>query len=97
MALGVQEAVNDSGKEILVVGVDGIGEAYASIRNGEMDATIDSFPFYKSQIAVEVTLRVLGGQDLPRVVWTPQALIDSENVDTPAEEIIKWDEAEFAE
>lgn len=26
MALGVQEAVNQSGKDILVVGVDGIGE-----------------------------------------------------------------------
>ena len=95
MALGVQEAVNASGRDILVVGVDGIGEAYDSIRNGEMDATIDSFPFFKSQIAVEATLRILGGQEIPRVVWTPQALIDSTNVDTPAEEIIGWTEAEF--
>lgn len=87
MALGVQEAVNASGRDILVVGVDGIGEAYDSIRNGEMDATIDSFPFFKSQIAVEATLRILGGQEIPRVVWTPQALIDSTNVDTPAEEL----------
>lgn len=60
-----------------------------------MDATIDSFPFFKSQIAVEATLRILGGQEIPRVVWTPQALIDSTNVDTPAEEIIGWTEAEF--
>lgn len=95
MALGVQEAVNESGKDILVVGVDGIGEAYDSIRKGEMDATIDSFPFYKAQIATEVTLRVLGGQDMPRVVWTPQALIDSTNVDIPAAEIIRWEDPEF--
>jgi len=95
MALGVQEAVNNSGKDILVVGVDGIGEAYNSIRKGEMDATVDSFPLYKAQIAVELTLRVLGGQEVPRVVWTPQALIDSKNVDTAAEEIIHWKEAEF--
>jgi len=97
MALGVQEAVNASGKDILVVGVDGIGEAYDSIRNGEMDATVDSFPLYKGQIAVELALRVIGKQELPRVVWTPQALIDSTNVDTPAEEIIKWEEPEFSE
>jgi ribose transport system substrate-binding protein len=97
MALGVQEAVNDSGKDILVVGVDGIGEAYESIRNGEMDATVDSFPLYKSQIAVEVALRMLGGQDLPRVIWTPQALIDSTNVDTDAEEIINWEDPVFAQ
>jgi ribose transport system substrate-binding protein len=90
MALGAQEAVNESGKDILVVGVDGIGEAYDSIRKGEMDATIDSFPLYKGQIAVEMAIRQLGGQKLPRVIWTPQALIDSTNVETPAEEIIKW-------
>ncbi|MGN8648134.1 substrate-binding domain-containing protein [Gracilibacillus sp. HCP3S3_G5_1] len=94
MALGVQEAVNASGKDILVVGVDGIGEAYDSIRAGELDATIDSFPLYKGQIAVEMALRNLGGQELPRVIWTPQALIDSTNVDKPAEEIIGWSEAE---
>jgi len=95
MALGVQEAVNESRKDILVVGVDGIGEAYDSIRKGEMDATVDSFPYYKGQIAVEAALRILSGQELPRVVWTPQALIDSTNVDVPAEEIIGWTEPEF--
>lgn len=96
MALGVQEAVNNSGKDILVVGVDGTGEAYDSIRKGELDATIDSFPRYKAQIAIEATLRALGGQKLPRVIWTPQALIDSTNVDTPAEKIIQWTEPVFA-
>lgn len=95
MALGVVEAVKASGKDILVVGVDGIGEAYDSIRKGELDATIDSFPLYKAQIAGEVTLRLLAKQDVPRVIWTPQALIDSTNVDTPAEEIIGWEEPTF--
>lgn len=96
MALGAQEAVNESGKDILVVGVDGIGEAYDSIRKGELDATIDSFPLYKGQIAVEMILRQLGGQELPRVIWTPQALIDETNVDTPAEEIINWTDSTVA-
>ena len=32
---------------------------------GELDATIDSFPFYKAQIAGEVMLRRLGGQEIP--------------------------------
>lgn len=95
MALGVVEAVKASGKEILVVGVDGIGEAYESIRNGELDATIDSFPLYKAQIAGEVTLRTIAGQDVPRVIWTPQAIIDSTNVDTEATEIINWTEPTF--
>ena len=92
MALGVQEAVNQSGKDILVVGVDGTGEAYESIRKGEMDATVDSFPFYKSQIASEMMLRAINNQEVPRVVWTPQALIDETNVDKDPEEIINWED-----
>lgn len=95
MALGVEEAVKASGKHILVVGVDGIGEAYASIKAGEMSATIDSFPLYTGQVAVEMALRQLGGQKLPRVVWTPQALIDSANVDTPAAQIINWSDPTY--
>ena len=95
MALGVVEAVQASGKDILVVGVDGIGEAYDSIRDGGLSATIDSFPYYKSQIASELMLREIAGQEIPRVVWTPQALIDDTNVDAPAEEIIGWEYPTF--
>lgn len=95
MALGVVEAVEEQGADILVVGVDGIGEAYTSIREGKLDATIDSFPYYKAQIALECGLRAMAGQEIPRVVWTPQALIDETNVDTSAEEIIQWTPAEY--
>ena len=77
MALGVVEAVEEAKADILVVGVDGIGEAYDSIREGKLDATVDSFGYYMSQVATEVTLRVLAGQDIPRVTHTPQALIES--------------------
>lgn len=90
MALGVQEAVNASKKDILVVGVDGIGEAYKSIRNGELDATIDVFPKVHGQISVEMAIRYLAGQKLPRVIWTPQAVIDKDNVNKTVEEIIDW-------
>ena len=90
MALGVVEAVDEAEADILVVGVDGIGEAYDSIRAGKLDATVDSFPYYMAQVATEVTLRALAGQDVPHVTATPQALIDAENVDKPAAEIIGW-------
>ena len=55
-----------------------------------LSATIDSFPFYMGQIATEVTLRSLNGETIPSVVQTPQALIDSTNVDTDAATIINW-------
>ena len=95
MALGVVEAVEEAKADILVVGVDGIGEAYDSIREGKLDATVDSFGYYMSQVAAEVTLRVLAGQDIPRVTHTPQALIDSTNVDKDAAEIIGWTDAKY--
>lgn len=95
MALGVVEAVKEAKADTLVVGVDGIGEAYDSIRAGGLDATVDSFPLYMAQVATECTLRVLEGQDMPRVVATPQALIDAENVGTDAAEIISWESATY--
>ncbi len=83
MALGVVEAVKAAGlqDQVAVIGTDGISDAYASIRAGDLTGTIDSFPVLTGEIAMEVVLRLLDGQELPRVVATPQALITSDNVD----------------
>ncbi len=99
MALGVVEAVREyekeSGIHIYVVGVDGNSEAYESIRNGGQDATVDSFPYYMGRVAMEYMVRQLSGQDMPKVVWTPQALISSENIDSDPAEIIDWADVTF--
>lgn len=91
MALGVVEA-NESNDNVdpIIVGVDGISEAYDAIRDGKLDATVDSFPLFKGQIAVEMAIRILAGQAVPRVVHTPQALITTANVDQAATDIIQW-------
>lgn len=83
MALGVVEAVKaaDKSDAVAVIGTDGISDAYTSIRAGELTGTIDSFPVLTGEIAMEVVLRLLNGDDLPRVVATPQALITADNVD----------------
>ena len=86
MALGVAEAVKAAGLKgkILVIGTDGIEDAYAAIRAGDLTGTVDSYPYLTGQVSVDIALRILGGQDVPRAVYTPQALITSENVDSPA-------------
>ena len=66
----------------MVFGTDGISDAYASIRAGELTGTVDSFPVLTGEVAMEAALRLLGKQDLPRVVSTPQALITKDNVET---------------
>ena len=82
MALGVVEAVKAAGKlkQIAVIGTDGISDAYKSIKAGELTATVDSFPVLTGEVAVEVALRLRAGQQLPRVVATPQALVNKDNM-----------------
>jgi ribose transport system substrate-binding protein len=86
MALGVVEAVKAAGRQetVAVFGTDGISDAYAAIRAGDLTGTVDSFPVLTGEVAMEVALRLLAGQDLPRVVATPQALITKDNVETYA-------------
>lgn len=99
MAMGALEAVKAAGRlgDCLVVGCDGTSEALSSIKEGELSATVDNYPFYMSQIGIEVVLRTLGGQDVPKVVYAPQAVIFSDNVDKTAEEIIGWNGFVFEE
>ncbi|WP_322895530.1 MULTISPECIES: substrate-binding domain-containing protein [unclassified Yoonia] len=82
MALGVVEAVKAAGlqDQVAVFGTDGISDAYNSIRAGDLTGTVDSFPVLTGEVAMEVVLRLIAGQDLPRVVATPQALITADNV-----------------
>ena len=46
-----------------------------------MTATVDSYPNLTGAVAVDVGLRLLAGQEVPRAVYTPQALITQDNVD----------------
>ena len=77
--------------QIVIVGIDGTGEARASIKAGELTATVDSFPLYLSRISTEMLVRKIGGQtDLPKVIYTPQAIVDASNVDQEPAELIGW-------
>ncbi|WP_158412911.1 substrate-binding domain-containing protein [Holophaga foetida] len=82
MAFGVVEAVKRRNKlgKVLVFGTDGIPAAYDSIRRGELAGTVDSFPQETGRIAMEVAVRLLEGQKLPRVIFSPQALITRETL-----------------
>jgi len=81
MALGVVEAAKASERleSLAIIGTDGINAAYDSILAGELTGTVASFPVLMGEVSLEVGLRLLMGQDLPRVVATPQALITRDN------------------
>jgi len=74
MALGAVEAVKRAGRtgQIAVIGTDGISAAFDAIRAGALSATVDTKPFETGEIAIEVAVRLLAGQKVPRVVYSPQ-------------------------
>lgn len=81
MALGAVEALRARSLlgKVIVLGVDGTGDAYKSIKAGELSATVDQFPATNGAAAVEVALRLLAGQKLPKVVSTPIEVVDASN------------------
>ncbi len=97
MIMGALEAVIAAGKkdQILVVGNDGTNEAIQSIQNGELDATVNIFPSIAGKISVDIALRALAGQELPKVIYTNQAVVDSENCNLSEEEIAEWQPLQF--
>ena len=99
MAMGAVEAVKESGKvlnqDVYVIGMDGTDEAYESIRQGELSATVSMFPFYESQMATECAVRILLGQEMPSVIWTPAMVTDATNVDADEAETIGWTDPIF--
>lgn len=80
MAMGALEAIAAAGRadDVLVVGTDGIGLAYDAILDGRLAATVDHYPYTTGEIAIELVVRLLEGQSIPRVVYTPHQLITRE-------------------
>lgn len=100
MAMGALEATRAANKigKIAIVGTDGTSEATKSIENGELSATINSFPYYMAQISTEMLIRKLAGQDVPKVIYSPQVVVDKSNVKTdPAKimESVGWKGLQF--
>lgn len=81
MAIGVAKAVDASGKEIAVIGTDGVPEAVAGVREGSVAATVSPLPYWEGYWAVESAVRLLEGQDVAPWVVAPAQLIREDNVD----------------
>ncbi len=81
MGLGVEEAIINAGKkgQIMVIGTDGVPDAQKSIKNGEMTGTIAAFPYAMGQIALDVAVRLLEGQEVPEIVVSPMVLVTKAN------------------
>ena len=89
MALGAIESIGARKKtdQIMLVGFDGALEATQKIIAGEMQATIAQDPYDMGKIGVELALKKLQGEEVPRKVNTGARLITPDNAEKYFEEV----------
>ncbi len=75
MALGALEAINSSGKNIVVVGFDGNDDALKSIKDGKLNATVAQQPELIGKLAVNAAGDVLKGKKVKKYIPAPLKLM----------------------
>ena len=80
MALGALEAINSAGKDLIVIGFDGTEDALASIRNGQLTATVAQQPVLMGEMAVQAAIDYIEGKDVEEVIAAPLKLVTQDNI-----------------
>lgn len=78
MALGALEAINSSGKDILVVGFDGNDDALKSIKDEKLNATVAQQPELIGKLALDAAGDVLQGKKVKKDIPAPLKLVTKE-------------------
>ncbi|WP_106769011.1 ribose ABC transporter substrate-binding protein RbsB [Paenibacillus faecalis] len=79
MALGAIEAIQSSGKDIMVIGFDGNEDALNSINDGKLTATVAQQPELIGQLAVQAAKDVLEGKEVEDTIPAPLKMVTKEN------------------
>ena len=90
MALGAAQAIEAAGKsgEIFVMGNDGTDEALEAVEQGTLGATNGTPGYIQGYIAVDIAVRHLNGENVPKVISEKNTVIDKSNLDQ-ADQILK--------
>lgn len=78
MALGAIEAIQSSGKDIMVIGFDGNEDALKSIEAGNMTATVAQQPELIGQLAIQAAKDVLQGKEVEKNIAAPLKMVVKE-------------------
>lgn len=78
MALGAIEAIQSSGKDIMVIGFDGNDDALKSIEAGNLTATVAQQPELIGQLAIGAAKDVLQGKEVEKNIAAPLKLVVKE-------------------
>lgn len=75
MALGAVEAIQAAGKDIIVVGFDGIEDAIDAVEAGDLTATIAQRPDLMGKEAIKAAEKILNGEVLEDIIKVPLDLV----------------------
>ena len=79
MALGAIQALEEAGKvpgrDVTVIGIDGVRAAFESVAAGEMGCTVECTPLI-GPLVFDAIDKVLGGASVPRRIVTPGGVFD---------------------
>ncbi|WP_407637255.1 ribose ABC transporter substrate-binding protein RbsB [Bacillus cihuensis] len=78
MALGAIEAINSSGRDIMVIGFDGNEDALNAIKAGKLEATVAQQPDLIGKLAVDAGRDVLSGKKVEKNIPAPLKLVTKE-------------------
>jgi ribose transport system substrate-binding protein len=79
MALGVLEALRETGRSAIIASVNAVPEAIEAIKRGELLVTADFNAMDMACIATECAARHLRGESVPKEVILPSKLVDASN------------------
>ncbi|MCF0228415.1 MAG: substrate-binding domain-containing protein [Parasporobacterium sp.] len=81
MALGAREAIKAAGFDIPCIGVDGIADAVAAVKSGDMIAS--DFQNAEGQMtgALDAAVILVNGGEIEKEIWIPFEMITPENAD----------------
>jgi ribose transport system substrate-binding protein len=79
MAMGVLQALDETGRKLLMVSVNGTPDAVAAIKQGRLVATASFDTLRFGCLAAEAAARFLRGEPVPRRIVLPADIIDSTN------------------
>jgi simple sugar transport system substrate-binding protein len=79
MGLGAVEAIKEAGlkpgKDIIIIGMDGVKGAFQAMVNGEYNCTVECNPLLGPQ-AVQALTDLRAGKKLPARIWTIEGIFD---------------------
>lgn len=93
MAQGISQAVAQSGKDIKVMGVDGIEAILQDIKAGKVFGSVSQYPYVMGKLGVEACIVAAQGGTVPEFVESPTVVITADNVDKAIADFPKPPEA----